>query len=50
MALTGFWGIITIMLLLIALYLVVYYSGGATAVLGSIGSVTTAQTKALQGR
>jgi di/tricarboxylate transporter len=46
----GVWGTILVILGLIALYLILVYSGGATAVLGSIGSVTTQETKILQGR
>ena len=46
----GFWRTIFIMLMLIALYLVVFYSGGASAVLQTIGSVTSTETKVLQGR
>jgi hypothetical protein len=45
----SFWGTIFVMLLLIGLYIVVVHSGGASKVLGSIGSVTVNETQALQG-
>lgn len=47
---SSFWTTVLVILGLIALYLVLVYSGGATSVLGSIGSVTTQETKILQGR
>lgn len=46
----GFWRTIFIMLALIALYLLLVYSGGAAKVLGAIQSLTIGETKALQGR
>jgi di/tricarboxylate transporter len=44
------WQIIFVMLGLIALYLILVYSGGATKILTALGSVVSAQTKTLQGR
>lgn len=47
---SSFWTTVLVILGLIALYLVVVYSGGATALINSIGSVTSNETKVLQGR
>lgn len=47
---SGFWTTVFIVLGLIALYLVLVYSGGANQVLTALGSVTSNETKILQGR
>lgn len=47
---SSFWMTVLVILGLIALYLVLVYSGGASQVLGSLGSVTTQETRILQGR
>lgn len=44
------WGIIGGMLVLIAMYLILKNSGGATNVLGSLFSGSNTLTKTLQGR
>lgn len=46
----GFWRTVFIILGLIALYLILVYSGGANQVLTALGGVTANETKILQGR
>lgn len=47
---SGVWQVLVIMLGLIALYLLLFYSGGTTSLSTGVSNLLTGETKALQGR